>query len=119
MTLHKGEKGQIKAETRPKNATEAKIVWSSSDPQVANVDGNGEVTAISKGKAVITAKAGTAKAETTVTVTGAAAVNPGSQTAEENRTDTGDNTNLLLYCILALTAAAGIGIVVYRRKVQK
>lgn len=119
MTLHKGEKGQIKAETRPKNAVEAKIVWSSSDPQVANVDDNGEVTAISKGKAVITAKAGTATAETVVTVTGAAAVNPGSQSAEENRTDTGDNTNLLLYCILALTAAAGIGIVVYRRKVQK
>lgn len=121
MTLQKGETGQINAETSPQNAVDAKILWSSSDPQVANVDDNGKVTAISKGKAVITAKAGTAKAETMVTVTGAAAVNPGSGdgTKTVDSTETGDSTDVMLYGILALTAIAGAGAALYRRKVHR
>lgn len=44
------------------------VTWSSSDPKVATVDENGNVTAVGAGTAVITATAGNDTAECTVTV---------------------------------------------------
>lgn len=78
MTLTKGETGQLSAETSPADAVDKTILWQSDHPEIASVDENGLVTAISGGKAVITAKAGTAVATAEVTVKGAPAVNPGS-----------------------------------------
>lgn len=46
---------QINADTQPTNADNKTIVWSSSNINVANVDNNGMVTAISSGKTLITA----------------------------------------------------------------
>jgi alpha-amylase len=47
--------------------------WASGNTSVATVDGNGLVTAVAKGTAVITATAGSSKGTVTVTVGGMAA----------------------------------------------
>lgn len=44
------------ATIKPDDATNKKIIWSSSDEAIAKVDENGNVTAIKEGKATITAK---------------------------------------------------------------
>ena len=51
-----------------KNKPNAKITWESSNPKVAKVDSEGNVTATGKGNAVITAKYGDYKAECSVKV---------------------------------------------------
>ncbi|CAB1247585.1 protein of unknown function [Ruminococcaceae bacterium BL-6] len=57
LSVVKGDTAQLTAKTIPEDTTEDKaIVWSSSDPEVATVDGNGLVTAIKTGKATIKAK---------------------------------------------------------------
>lgn len=55
-TIYLGEKLILKAEMTPEDVTNKNIIWSSSDESVAIVNG-GEVTAIGRGKAIITAKA--------------------------------------------------------------
>ncbi len=52
----------------PDNATDKTVVWSSSDMAVSTVDGEGKVTAVKEGTAIITAKAGDKTAQCTVTV---------------------------------------------------
>ena len=42
---------------KPDNATGKALKWTSSDPSVAAVDENGNVSAVAKGRAVITATA--------------------------------------------------------------
>lgn len=70
-SLNVGDTDTLIATVKPDNATNKKVVWSSSDEKIATVDANGKVTAISKGKATITAKVdGTdLKATCEVTVT--------------------------------------------------
>ena len=53
--LNVGNILQISANMQPTNADNKAIVWSSSDIDIANVSNNGLVTAISSGKALITA----------------------------------------------------------------
>ena len=60
---------QLKAEINPKEATDKKVSWSSSNSQVATVSESGLVTGVSKGTATITATAGGKKAICEVTVT--------------------------------------------------
>lgn len=69
LNLTSKSKYQLKAAVKPANAADTSITWSSSDENVAVVDKNGIVTAISDGEAVITAKNGDVTAECTVTVT--------------------------------------------------
>lgn len=56
----------LKPTVSPKDATDATLTWTSSNPEVASVDENGNVVALSKGTAVITASAngGTNKSAT-------------------------------------------------------
>ncbi len=53
IKLGKGEKNTLKASVLPENATQKKLVWESSDPNVAIVSISGIVTAKSTGKCQI------------------------------------------------------------------
>lgn len=54
VNLIEGEKTKITAKVGPQSAGNQKLQWSSSDEKVAKVDQEGNVTAITTGKAVIT-----------------------------------------------------------------
>lgn len=56
ITLYKGESETLDAVVYPSNATNKSVSWSSSNPSIATVDKNGMVTAVKKGKAIITVK---------------------------------------------------------------
>lgn len=68
LSMVKGEVSSLTATVSPADA-EAAVSWTSSDNAVAAVDGNGIITAVGSGTAVITASAGGMTAECTVTVT--------------------------------------------------
>ncbi|MFB9328003.1 Ig-like domain-containing protein [Paenibacillus aurantiacus] len=70
MYLVAGTASQIAVTYSPSYATNSNLVWTSSNPSVAIVDGNGVVVAIAKGIATITAKTadGSLQAVNTVTV---------------------------------------------------
>ena len=54
LTLKEGESEKLTATVQPSNADNKNVSWSSSDPAVADVDQNGNVSAIAKGEATIT-----------------------------------------------------------------
>ena len=54
LTLTEGESTQLTATVQPEHAPDKSVTWSSSNPAVAVVDGDGRVTAVSKGTATIT-----------------------------------------------------------------
>ncbi len=58
LELQEGETAQLKATVLPKDATDAQVTWSSSNPEIASVDRNGLVTALTPGFVTITASAG-------------------------------------------------------------
>lgn len=69
MTLEVGATAQLNSAVAPDNATLKTVTWQSSDPQVVSVDENGNVQAVSAGKAVVTATAhGGAKDKCNITV---------------------------------------------------
>lgn len=51
--LYKGDTYNIIATVLPTNATDKTLIWKSENPEVATVDNNGKVTAISKGTTLI------------------------------------------------------------------
>ena len=61
LKLTEGEARQLKASVAPDNATNQKVTWSSSRPEVATVEETGKVTAVKAGDATITATADGAK----------------------------------------------------------
>lgn len=65
-----GETETLTATVKPDNATDKTVTWTSNETTVATVE-NGVVTAVAKGTATITAKAGDKTATCTVTVTAA------------------------------------------------
>ncbi len=77
LPLSSGGTGRVLALQAP-----GALVWSSSDPAVASVDGEGQVTALAAGSAVISAAAGAASSSARVTVYAPAA--PSSATLIEN-----------------------------------
>ncbi|MCW6059673.1 Ig-like domain-containing protein [Clostridium sporogenes] len=56
MDLLEGSSDKLNAKVLPEDATNKKVVWSSSDEKIATVDKDGKVTGIKEGKATITAK---------------------------------------------------------------
>ena len=67
LSLTEGDSETLVATVKPDNATDRKVIWSSSDDSIATVE-NGIVTAVKEGTAIITAKAGEKSATCTVTV---------------------------------------------------
>lgn len=55
ITMRRGEYWSLNATLSPNNASFKSVVWSSSNEKIATVDENGEVTALAKGTATITA----------------------------------------------------------------
>ena len=54
LTLTEGETETLTATVRPDNADNRKVTWSSDKTEVATVDGDGRVTAVKSGEAVVT-----------------------------------------------------------------
>ena len=72
LSLEAMETYQLTASVSPANAANKALIWTSSNEAVATVDSNGQVTAVAKGTATITATAADgygASANCTVTVT--------------------------------------------------
>lgn len=69
--LFAGQKKIVIAKVLPETATDKRLVWESSDPDVASVDSSGFVTAVGNGTAVITCKTvvGGFKASCNISVT--------------------------------------------------
>lgn len=67
LELTEGGSATLVATVKPDNATDKTVTWTSSDPEVATVDG-GVVTAVKGGTATITASAGDKTATCAVTV---------------------------------------------------
>ena len=55
LTINAGSTSTLNATVTPSNATYKTVIWTSSNSAVATVDGNGKVTAVGGGTAVITA----------------------------------------------------------------
>lgn len=73
LELSKGGKASLAVTLQPADATDKTVVWSSDAPEIADVDQNGTVMAISEGSAVITAKSGEVSGTCVVTVAAVAA----------------------------------------------
>lgn len=56
VDLNVGQIEILSATVLPENATNKKVVWTSSDPTIATVDESGKVTSIKEGQVTITAK---------------------------------------------------------------
>ena len=68
-SVKQGSKIQLEAKVKPVDAPSDNLVWSSSDPKVASVDGNGMVLGESEGVVTITCESANGKKATcTVTV---------------------------------------------------
>ena len=84
VSLGKGKTTALKVSYSPADTTDDKTVtWRSDNEQVAAVDGNGRITAVAKGKAVITAQVGSFTADCRVTVTEDDPVDPPDITDED------------------------------------
>lgn len=60
--INSGETLTLVASVKPFNTKNSKLTWSSSEPNVASVDQNGKVTALTSGKTTIKAESGDKKA---------------------------------------------------------
>lgn len=68
LELLVGRTSTLRATIKPANTTDKTVTWTSDKPEIATVDADGTVTAVSEGEAVITAKCGSVAAQCTVKV---------------------------------------------------
>ena len=80
LGLSIGQQGTLTTIIVPSNADDQSVVWSTSDPLVATVDGSGTVTAVSTGNATVTVTTtdGGFTAQSTISVTDAPLVCTGA-----------------------------------------
>lgn len=69
LTLSEGDTARLTATVEPADATNQNVTWASSAPDVATVDASGNVTAVAKGTATITATTEDGGKTATCTVT--------------------------------------------------
>ena len=69
ITMKVGDTTQITATILPENATDKELIWESSDPEIATVDSNGNVTGKKIGSVTITAKSKDGNVVASITVT--------------------------------------------------
>ncbi|MCD8356206.1 MAG: Ig-like domain-containing protein [Clostridia bacterium] len=109
MTLKAGATRTIQATVTPKGIA---VTWSSSNAAVAKVDQTGKVTAVKKGTAVITAKAGSLSVTCKVTVQASATPSGGNGNKITIPSKTpGNSTTIQRY--YNFTAANGTGGILY------
>ena len=94
LKLTEGEARQLKATVAPDNATNQKVTWSSSRPEVATVDETGKVTAVKAGGVTITATADGKTAKCQVTTVEPVAVTGVSLSPEAVQLAVGTTTTL-------------------------
>lgn len=90
LTVEIGESEKLTATVKPDNAANKNVTWSSNDEDVASVDANGRVTAISRGTATITVRTedGNFAAQCKVTVTDPDATSTDTETKPDGSTVT-------------------------------
>ena len=93
LFLKEGDSHILTATVTPSDATDSQVTWSSSDPSVATVSDQGEVTAVRAGNCTITATAGGKSATCTVRVQGAGGVDAGIGSWEDSDEDYGGTVN--------------------------
>lgn len=69
FTLNIGSSKKIGVSITPSNATNQKIIWNSSDSNIATIDQNGRITGVSEGRTSITAQTVDEEITSTITVT--------------------------------------------------
>lgn len=74
----------------PENATDRKIEWSSSDPDVVEVDSEGMITGLKEGTATITASYMDEMSETAITATCVVTVTAAATDDDDSKTDNDD-----------------------------
>jgi uncharacterized protein YjdB len=91
-TLAPNQTLQLSATLKPNNATNKKIVWSSSNTKIATVDANGKFTAKTNGTATITAKSvDNASKKATVKITVASKSTSSTSASATSKPSTSDN----------------------------
>lgn len=63
-TINVGDKYKLTATISPSNATDKSVIWSSDNTNVVCVDNNGNITGVSSGSAIVTAKTSNGKTAT-------------------------------------------------------
>lgn len=87
LTMNLFESDKLTATVTPADAEDGEVVWSSTDPEVASVDEDGNVSSLKPGTAVITATAGNHSAKCSVTVN--KLYNAGTDKMEKSRWTSG------------------------------
>lgn len=64
-----GESQAITISIAPENATDKKVIWQSSDPNIATVDKTGMITGVAAGSCTVTVQAAAGKTQACITVT--------------------------------------------------
>lgn len=111
LTLIEGGTAQLTATVEPIDATNKKVTWSSSAPDVAVVDASGNLTAVAEGTATITATTEDGGKTATCTVTVAHAHKPASDWSS----DASGHWHACAGCSEKLNIAAHSGKVVGKR----
>ncbi|MBR1564589.1 MAG: Ig domain-containing protein [Paludibacteraceae bacterium] len=76
LTLEEGKSEKLTATVDPRGATNTKVTWTSSNPSVATVDEQGNVTAVSVGQTTVTVKTDDGGFTATCAVTVTASTTP-------------------------------------------